>query len=130
MTYTQEEKNKIYSILDTIKEYLQTLQPQIRSEITVDFGKMKTYANFDKEREFHLYIDKDEICGRSGGLYMTYERERVSSSTQSSIYAHFDYTTELIQNWQFIKKEILDKIALQNTTILAINNFEIQMEEM
>ena len=125
MTYTQEEKNKIYGILDTIKVYLQTLQPQIRSRITVDFGEMKTYANFDRERKFHLYVDKNEIYGRSGGLGMVYDRERISSSTQASIYDHLDYATELIQNWQSIKREILDKMAQQNTTITAINNFEI-----
>lgn len=125
MTYTQEEKNKIYGILDTIKAYLQTLQPQIRSRITVDFGEMKTYANFDREKQFHLSISKDDISGRSGGLYMAYEREIPSSSTKASIYDHLDYATELIQSWQSIKREILDKIASQNATIVAINNFEI-----
>lgn len=125
MMYTPEEKNKIHENLDKIKEYLETLQPKIRDRITVDFGKMCTYANFDRERKFHLYVDKDKICGRSGGLGMEYTRESISSSTRASIYNHLDYAVELIQNWQSIKMEINTKIAQQNTTIAAINNFEI-----
>ena len=125
MMYTQEEKNKIYDNLDKIKEYLKTLQPKIRDRITIDFGEMKTYANFERERAFHLSVDKDTICGRSGGLGMDYTRERIISSTRASIYDHLDYAVELIQNWQFIKMEINTKIAQQNITIAAINNFEI-----
>lgn len=125
MMYTQEEKNKIYDNLDKIKAYLETLQPKIRDKITIDFGEMKTYANFDREREFHLSVDKDTISGRSGGLGMEYTRERISSSTRASIYDHFDYAVALIQNWQSIKMEINTKIAQQNEALAAINNFEV-----
>lgn len=125
MMYTQEEKNKIHDNLDKIKEYLETLQPKIRDRITIDFGEMKTYANFERERAFHLSVDKDTICGRSGGLGMEYTRERISSSTRASIYDHFDYAVALIQNWQSIKMEINTQIAQQNTTIAAINSFEV-----
>lgn len=125
MLYTQEEKNKIYDNLDKIKEYLKTLQPKIRDEITVDFGEMKTYANFNREREFHLSVDERDIYGRSGGLSMMYYRANLTSSTQASIYDHLDYAVGLIQNWQYIKTEILGKIGLQNATISAINNFEV-----
>ena len=125
MMYTQEEKNKIYDNLDKIKEYLETLQPKIRDRITIDFGEMKTYANYERERKFHLYVDKREIYGRSGGLGMDYTRKSVRSSTRASIYDHLDYAVELIQNWQSIKMEINTKIAQQNIAIAAINNFEI-----
>lgn len=125
MMYTQEEKHKIYDNLDKIKAYLETLQSNIRDRITIDFGEMCTYANFDRERKFHLYVDKDEINGRSGGLYMEYTKERISSSTRASIYNHLDYAVELIQNWQSIKREINTKITQQNEALAAINNFEV-----
>ena len=125
MMYTAEEKAKIHDNLDKIKIYLQTLQPQIRDRITIDFGNMKTYANYDREREFHLTVGKNEICGRSGGLYMEYTRESIRSSTAASIYDHLDYAVELMNSWKSIKSEILSQIDEQNKSILVINNFEI-----
>lgn len=125
MLYTQEEKNKIYDSLDKIKAYIETLQPQIRDRITVDFGEVERYADFSREKKFHLYVSKTSISGRSGGLGLDYTREEVSSSTRSTVYRWLDYATALIQNWQFIKREILNQITEQNATISAINNFEI-----
>lgn len=125
MLYTQEEKEKIYENLDRIKECLEMLQPRVRDKITVDFGEMKTYANYDREREYHLYLYKDAIRGRVGGLGLDYTRERVSSSTRSTVYQHLDYAVALITNWQYIKRTILNKIEEQNETIAAINSFEV-----
>ena len=125
MLYTQEEKAKIYENLDRIKECLEMLQPRVRERITVDFGEMKTYASWDREREYHLYLSKDTISGRSGGLGLDYTRERVSSSTRSTVYQHFDYAVALIKNWQYIKRTILSKLEEQNETLAAINNFEV-----
>lgn len=125
MLYTQEEKAKIYENLDRIKECLEMLQPRVRERITVDFGEMKTYASWDREREYHLYLSKDAISGRSGGLGLDYTRERVSSSTRSTVYQHFDYAVALIKNWQYIKRTILSKLEEQNETLAAINNFEV-----
>lgn len=125
MLYTQEEKNKIHENLDKIKEYLETLQPKIRDRITVDFGAIKTYAYGDREREFHIFVEKDNIFGRTGGLCLEYTKEPIRSSTTASVYNWLEYAVALIQNWQFIKREILSKIAEQNETISAISNFEI-----
>lgn len=125
MLYTQEEKEKIYENLDRIKECLEMLQPRVRDKITVDFGEMKTYANYDREREYHLYLYKDAIRSRVGGLGLDYTRERVSSSTRSTVYQHLDYAVALITNWQYIKRTILSKIEEQNETIAAINSFEV-----
>ena len=125
MIYTQAEKEKIYDNLDKIKEYLESLQPQIRSSITIDFGEMKTYASWDREREFHLTVEKDRISGRSGGLGLDYSRESISSSTRSTVYSHFDYAVALMQNWRDIKHQILVAIEDQNRTIKVINNFEL-----
>lgn len=125
MVYTQAEKEKIYDNLDKIKAYLETLQPQIRDRITVDFGAMKTYANWEREKEYHLSIDKTSICGRTGGLGLDYTKERESSSTRATMYDQLDYAVSLIQNWRDIKYHILTEIEYQNRTIKVINNFEI-----
>lgn len=125
MIYTQAEKEKIYDNLDKIKAFLESLQPQIRSSITIDFGQMQTYAGWDREREFHLTVDKDSISGRSGGLGLDYARECIDSSTRSTVYSHFDYAVALMQNWRDIKHQILVAIEDQNRTIKVINNFEL-----
>ena len=125
MLYTQEEKNKIHENLDKIKEYIEALQPKIRGRITIDFGPMKTYANWDREKAFHLYIEKNNICGRTGGLGLDYAREYVGSSTRSTIYSQYDYAVDLIQNWHNIKSQIIAEIENQNSMISAINDFEV-----
>lgn len=126
MMYTREEKNKIHENLDKIKEYLETLQPQVRDRIAIDFGEFKTYADYSREKQFHLYIDKESIYGRVGGLGLDYSRiEDKRYSIRSTVYAQFDYAVALIQNWQSIKREIVSQINAQNTTIAAINSFEV-----
>jgi hypothetical protein len=123
--YTTEERTKIHENLDKIKEYLDGLRPNVRDAITVDFGPMKTYANFDRELAYHITIDRDEIRGRSGGLVLDYTREDVSSSTRSTVYQRLDYAVALIQNWYTIKETINTALQDQKQKLEDINNFEI-----
>ena len=125
MMYTKEEKEKIYENLDKIKAYLEALQPKIRNRIEIDFGPMKTYANWDREKAYHLYISNENISGRSGGLGLDYEREYVGSSTRATVYDQLDYATTLISDWSDIKRQINAELINQQRTINAINNFEI-----
>ena len=125
MMYTKEEKEKIYENLDKIKAYLEALQPKIRNRIEIDFGPMKTYANWDREKAYHLYISNENISGRSGGLGLDYEREYTGSSTRSTVYGQLDYAATLISDWSDIKGEINAELINQQRTINAINNFEI-----
>lgn len=125
MMYTNEERAKIYENLDKIKEYLDGLRPDVRDAITVDFGPMKTYANFDREQAYHITIDRDEIRGRSGGLVLDYTREDVSSSTRSTVYQRLEYAVALIQNWFTIKATVNTALQAQKQKLDAINNFEI-----
>lgn len=125
MMYTQEEKEKIRESLDKIKAYLESLQPQVRDRITVDFGPMKTYANWDREQAYHLTLYSDDICARTGGLGLSFTREDISSSTRSTVYNQFDFAVSLIENWHTIKNRILSEIESQRTRISSIHNFEI-----
>ena len=124
MLYSKEEKQKIYDAIDQIKAYITTLQPQIRDRITIDFGPIETYANYERESAYHLYVYPDDISGRSGGLGISFAKKK-DSSTSSTVYVWLDYTVALIKNWPHIKKTLLDEIAKQNATIAAINNFKI-----
>ena len=124
MLYSKEEKQKIYDAINQIKAYITTLQPQIRDRITIDFGPIETYANYERESAYHLYVYPDDISGRSGGLGISFTKEE-NSSTSSTVYVWLDYTVSLIKNWPHIKKTLLDEVAKQNATIAAINNFKI-----
>lgn len=124
MLYSKEEKQKIYDAINQIKAYITTLQPQIRDRITIDFGPIETYANYERESAYHLYVYPDDISGRSGGLGISFTKEE-NSSTSSTVYVWLDYTVALIKNWPHIKKTLLDEIAKQNATIAAINSFKI-----
>lgn len=124
MLYSKEEKQKIYDAIDQIKAYITTLQPQIRNKITIDFGPIEIYANYEREPAYHLYVYPDDISGRSGGLRISFTKEE-NSSTSSTVYVWLDYTVALIKNWPHIKKTLLDEIAKQNATIAVINNFKI-----
>ena len=124
MKYSQEEKQKIYNAVDQIKDYIATLQPEIRKYITIDFGSMETYG-YEREYAYHISVHPDEITGRSSGLGIDFTNEVKSSSTRASVYTWLEYTVALIENWPYIKKTLLDEIAKQNATIAAINNFKI-----
>lgn len=124
MKYSQEEKQKIYNAVDQIKDYIATLQPEIREYITIDFGPMETYG-YERECAYHISVHPDEITGRSGRLGIDFTNEVKSSSRRASVYTWLDYTVALIKNWPHIKKTLLDEIAKQNATIAAINNFKI-----
>ena len=125
MLYTPSEKEKIRENLDKIKEYLESLQPQIRDKITVDFGPMKTYADWTREQAYHLYIYSDDITARTGGLWMSFKREDIRSSTKSTVYDQFDFAVALIENWHKINRFILNEIDSQRASVNSIHNFEI-----
>ena len=124
MQYTKEEIQKIHSNLDKIKDYLDGLRPQLRKEVVVDFGPMKTYANFSKEPAYHLAVSKDGIGCRSGGLGFDFSNEN-KSSFGATAYKQIDYAVSLIQNWFTVKSTVNNAIKEQERMIADINNFEI-----
>ena len=125
MLYTSEEKEKIRENLDKIKEYLEGLQPQVRDKITIDFGPIETYADWSRENKYHLTLWSDNITARTGGLWMSFTREDIRSSTKSTVYEQFDFAVALIENWQKVKRFILAEMDSQRTSVNSIHNFEI-----
>ena len=124
MQYTQEEKQKIYENLDKIKNYLDDLRPQLRDDVTVDFGPMKTYANFDREQAFHITVSKDKIGCRTGGLWFDFNKSD-KNAYDTTAYTQLDYAVSLIQNWFTVKSTVNNAIKEQERMLTDINNFEI-----
>lgn len=124
MKYTQEEREKIHENLDKIKSYLDDLRPQLRDDVTVDFGPMKTYANFDREQAYHITVSKDKIGCRSGGLWFDFSRPE-KSEYEATAYTQFDYAVSLIQNWFTVKSTVNNAIKEQERMFADISNFEI-----
>ena len=124
MKYTNEERAKIYENLDKIKAYLDELRPNVRESITVDFGPIKTYANFEREQAYHITVDKNEIRGRSGGLVFDFSNAN-KGTYETSAYTRLDYAVALIQNWGYVKSTVNTEIQNQKKMLDDINNFEI-----
>ena len=124
MQYTQEERAKIHENLDKIKSYLDDLRPQLRDDVTVDFGPIKTYANFEREKAFHITVSKDRIGCRSGGLGFDFNRPE-QSTYSATAYTQFDFAVSLIQNWFTVKSTVNNAIKEQERMFADINNFEI-----
>ena len=124
MQYTQEERQKIHENLDKIKNYFDNLRPQLRERVTVDFGPMKTYANFEREKAFHITVDKDGIGCRSGGLGFDFSKAE-RSVYNATAYTQLDYAVSLIQNWFTVKSCINNAIKEQDRMLADIENFEV-----
>ena len=124
MQYTQEEKQKIHENLDKIKVYLDDLRPQLREQVTVDFGPMKTYANFEREQAFHITVGKDELSCRSGGLGFDFSKAD-KSVYSATAYTQLDYAVSLIQNWFTVKSCVNNAIKEQDRMLADIENFEV-----
>ena len=123
MMYTMEEKQKIRENVNAIMAYIQTLQPGLRDRITIDFGEIKTYG-WERERECHLTVYPDEICGRIGGLRIVFSDDE-GSSLCASVYRWFEYTIQLIQNWPEIKRQLIAEIEKQKKKLEDIKYFEV-----
>lgn len=124
MQYTQEEKAKIHENLDKIKNYLDDLRPQLRDGVTVDFGPMRTYADFSREQAFHITVRKDEISCRTGGLWFDFSKPE-KSAYRATAYTEYDFAVSLIQNWFTVKSVVNNAIKEQEKMFSDINNFEI-----
>lgn len=124
MQYTQEERAKIHENLDKIKNYLDDLRPQLRDGVTVDFGPIKTYADFSREQAFHITVRKDGIGCRTGGLCFDF-RKPEKSEYGATAYTEYDYAVSLIQNWFTVKSVVNNAIKEQERMFADINNFEI-----
>lgn len=124
MMYTNEERAKIHENLDKIKEYLDSVRPNLREKVTVDFGPIQTYADFSREHVYHITIGKDQLSGRMGGLGLDYDRNETSES-RATVYERIDYAVALIQNWYTVKATVCTAIQNQKQMLSDINNFEI-----
>ena len=124
MTYSKEEKEKIHENLDKIKLYLDCIRQDLRDSVTVDFGPMKTYANYSRELAYHITVSKDGISCRSGGLGFDFD-DPFKSAFRATAYSQFDFAVALIQNWFTVKSTVNNAIKEQQRMFECINNFEI-----
>ena len=125
MKYTQAEKERIYANLDAIKAYIEReIQPRITSQVTVDFGETKSYADWSREKEFHIYVYPEGIRGRIGGLGISFEKNP-ADKYEPTAYKHLDFAVGLIREWQSVKAILITAVQNEAETRNAINNFEV-----
>lgn len=124
MMYSNEEREKIHSNLDKIKDYLDSIRLNLRDRVTVDFGPVKTYADWSREKAYHITVSKDSIICRSGGLGFDFSKPD-PHGCNTTAYTQLDYAVSLIQNWFTIKSTVNNAIKEQERLFADINNFEI-----
>ena len=124
MTYSKEEKEKIHNNLDKIMLYLDGIRQDLREEVTIDFGPVKTYADWSKEKAYHITVSKDGISCRSGGLGFDFI-DPFKSAYRVTAYSQLDFAVALIQNWFTVKSTVNNAIKEQQRMFDCINNFEV-----
>ena len=122
--YSKEEREKIHSNLDKIKAYLDDIRPNLRERVTVDFGPVKTYADWTREQAYHITVSKDGISCRAGGLGFDFSKAEFNCYNATA-YSQMDYAVALIQNWHTVKSTVNTAIQNQKNTLNCIHNFEI-----
>lgn len=125
MKYTAEEREKIYANLDAIKAYIEReIQSKITSKIQVNFGEVKSYLDWSREKEFHLYVYPEGIRGRIGNLGISFEKNP-EDKYEATAYKHIEYAVGLLREWYNIKATLHTAVANENETRNMINNFHI-----
>jgi hypothetical protein len=127
MKYTQAEREKIHANLDAIKSYIEEkIQPCITSKITVDFGEIKRYVDYSREKEFHIYVYPDDIRGRIGGLGISFKRNPEGLyAYEPTAYERLDFAVGLIEEWQNIKHQLVIAVNHEQNTRQIINDFAV-----
>ena len=124
MTYSKEEREKIHANLDKIKLYLDCIRSDLRERVTVDFGPVKTYADWSREQAYHITVSKDGISCRKGGLGFDFSKaDPINYNTTA--YTDLDYAVSLIQNWFTVKSTVNNAIKEQERLLTCIDNFEV-----
>lgn len=131
MTYTTEEVTTLKENTRQIEQYIRRLMPDLRDSIHIEFGNTVTrrgYYGFPvREREFVLYISKDNLSGGSGGLSIrftppTYHTDGVVDMYNDRGFG-VPFMASLCENWQKIKSEIHSAIRQQSASVDSIKHF-------
>lgn len=130
MLYTNEEYEMLKSNTKAIENYLRSLMPNLRDTIRVTFGEMTTRGRYGEIREpyYELVIKKDYLIGWAGFLKFEFSESAVDWSGGTSVYSKgsgSNFMASLINEWQIIKREILDSIQQQEAYVSAIKNFKL-----
>lgn len=133
MIYTDEELAVLRENTKQIENYLRSLAPRLRETVHVEFGDTVTrrgsYGMPVREKEFELYVGKNDIFGGSGGLRYSFEPLEEYRCGLIDLYKDRGfggkYMAALCGNWRSIKGEIANQIANQISKVASIHNFTL-----
>lgn len=137
MLFTKQEYETILKEQGkSIEQYIQTeIQPYMVEEIEIPFGDIVHRGRYDeiKEHEFTLYVRKDEIYGRCGGLTIYFDLPEYFKGTCGCIDVYNDFghggsfLYNLCLNWKrVIKPTLFTQIDAQKRSREAVlKNFEV-----
>ena len=123
MEYTMKEyKDILKPQAKAIEEFIKNeIQPYLTKEIEIPFGNIVHRGRYNevKEHEFTLYVRKDKVFGKIGGLTVYFDIPEYFKNTCCciDIYNDYRYGGSFIYNlclrWQSIKHKLLSEIDSQ-----------------
>ena len=130
MLYTNEEYEMLKSNTKAIENYLRNIMPNLRDGIRIPFGKMTTRGRYGeiKEPYYELVIKKDYLIGWAGCLKFEFSESAANQSSCTSVYSKgfgSEFMASLINEWQIIKRKVIDSIQQQEAYVSAIKNFKL-----
>lgn len=131
MIYTDEELAILRENTKQIEGYLRNLMPRLRESIHIEFGdtvvRRGDYGCRAYEKEFDLWVSKNDIFGGSGGLRYSFEPVEGYHCGLIEIYKDRGfggkYMASLCNNWQSVKWNINQAIGRQEAKVANIHSF-------
>ena len=124
MMYTREEyQNKLIPNAKAIEDFIKKeIQSCMVEEIKIPFGEMVCRGRYNEIRETKhcLYVRKDDIFGRTGGLTIYFDIPEYFKNTCGCIDVWNDYgyggefIYDLCLEWNRIKFKLLNAVESQN----------------
>lgn len=131
MVFTDEELAILRENTKQIEGYLRNMMPRIRESIHIEFGDIVTrrgaYGSRVYEKEFDMWISKNDVFGGSGGLRYSFEPVEGYSCGMIDLYKDRGlggkYMAALCNNWRSVKYEISQEIGKQEAKVANIHSF-------
>ena len=115
MVYTEAEEKIIRKNMKEIVRFINDeIQPKLR-----DFCSVTFRGTYDR----YLYVSPKDLRGMTGALYYDFSEEPRKGHVSVFWPRGFDYSIDLMRNWPQVKRELLDKVAEQDTSWL--NDFAV-----
>jgi hypothetical protein len=132
MKFAKEQVEKLHNNGRAMEVYIKTeIMPYLKDEVKVDFGDMVTRGRYGeiKEKNYKLYVSKDEVWCKQGGLGIMFDIKDYQRGVCGWIDLWskedgwaLDCLYNLSLNWASIKAKLNDYVKEQKAKDDAVFN--------